>query len=120
MANAQKTQKQFYMEIAELLADHQDIVEFCEKKIGQIDNRKPSTRKPNPEVVERRQAVLEFLQGQTEPMVISDIADALGFSSPQTSGAMRGLVNAGQVKIVEPEQKSKPKMYQIVDATEQF
>ena len=109
------TQKQIYQHIAEVMADDDMVVEFCEKKITQIDNRKKTVRKPNPEVQERRDNVRDYLVGIEGAATVKDIADALGYSSSQVSGAMRGLVNAGVVEVVEPEQKSKPKGYKIVD-----
>jgi predicted ArsR family transcriptional regulator len=109
------TQKQIYQHIAEVMADDDMVVEFCEKKITQIDNRKKTVRKPNPEVQERRDNVQTYLAGIEGAATVKDIADALGYSSSQVSGAMRGLVNAGVVEVVEPEQKSKPKGYKIVD-----
>jgi len=111
------TQKQIYQHIAEVMADDDIVVEFCEKKIAQIDNRKKTARKPSPEVQERRDNVQDYLAGIEGAATVKDIADALGYSSSQVSGAMRGLVNAGVVEVVEPEQKSKPKGYKFVDDT---
>ena len=113
MANAQKTQKEMYALIAELLADNAEVVAFCTKKIDQLDNRKATPRKANPEVQARRDAVVEYLGGIDGAQTVKEIADALGFSSPQVTGALRGLVNAGTVQVNEPEQKSKPKTYQV-------
>ena len=110
------TQKQIYQHIAEVMADDAMVVEFCEKKIDQLDNRKKTPRKANPEVQERRDTIQAFLAGQEDAMIVKDIADALGFSSPQVTGALRGLVNAGIVEVVEPEQKSKAKAYRIAVA----
>ena len=112
------TQKQIYQHIAEVMADDDMVVEFCEKKITQIDNRKKTARKPSPEVQERRDNVRDYLAGIEGAATVKDIADALGYSSSQVSGAMRGLVNAGVVEVVEPEQKSKPKGYKFVDDTD--
>jgi len=110
------TQKQIYQHIAEVMADDTMVVEFCEKKIDQLDNRKKTPRKANPEVQERRDTIQAFLAGQEDAMIVKDIADALGFSSPQVTGALRGLVNTGVVEVVEPEQKSKAKAYRIAVA----
>ena len=107
------TQKQIYQHIAEVMADDAMVVEFCEKKIDQLDNRKKTPRKANPEVQERRDTIQAFLAGQEDAMIVKDIADALGFSSPQVTGALRGLVNTGVVEVVEPEQKSKAKAYRV-------
>ena len=114
------TQKQMFALIAEKCADDEMIVEFCEKKIAQLTNRKPSKRKVNPEVQERRDAIMGFLNDKGEACIVKDIADALGFSSPQVSGAIRGLVNAGLVEVVEPEKKSQPKAYKATEIVEEF
>lgn len=114
MANAQKTQKEMFAYIAELLADNPEVVDFCNHKLEQLNNRKAAPRKANPEVEERREQIKEFLAGVDEPMAVKDIAETLGFTSPQVSGALRGLVTAGVVETVEPEQKSKAKTYRLV------
>ena len=108
------TQKQMFAMIAEKCADDAQIVEFCTTKIEQLENRKKTPRKANPEVQERRDAIADYLAGQEDAIAVKDIADALGFSSPQVSGALRGLVAAGKVEVVEPEQKSKAKTYRVV------
>lgn len=110
----QKTQKEMFAYIKEQLAEDAEVVAFCEKKIQQLENRKAAPRKANPEVQQRREDIKNFLAGQDGAMIVKDIADALGFSSPQVTGALRGLVNAGEVKVVEPEQKSKAKGYRLV------
>jgi len=110
------TQKQMFTLIAEKCADDEKIVEFCNLKIAQLDKRKATPRKPNPEVQERRDAIMNHLAG-VGAQTTKEIADALGFTSPQVSGALRGLVNAGAVKVVEPEKKSQPKRYELADAT---
>lgn len=105
------TQKQMFAMIAEKCADDEQIVAFCNMKIQQLENRKASPRKANPEVQQRREDILNFLAGQEGAMTVKDIADNLGFSSPQVTGALRGLVKTGEVEVVEPEQKSKSKAY---------
>lgn len=109
------TQKQMFALIAEKCADDEKIVEFCNLKIAQLDKRKATPRKPNPEVQERRDAVMNYL-GEVGAQTTKEIADALGFTSPQVSGALRGLVNAGAVKVIEPDKKSQPKKYDLADA----
>lgn len=111
MANAQMTQKEMYAFIAEQLADNAEVVAFCNKKIKQITDRKVSPRKVNPEVQERRDNIKNYLETLGKAATVKDIAEALGYTSPQVSGAIRGLVNAGNVEVIEPEQKSKPKTY---------
>ena len=110
MANTEKTQKQMFQYIAERLADEAEVVAFCEKKITQLDNRKSTPRKPSAEVLERREAVLNFLNG-VESATVAEIAEALGFSSPQVTGAIRGL--GDKVVATEGDKKSAPKQYAV-------
>ena len=105
------TQKQIYQHIQDVMADDQMVVDFCQKKIDQITNRKPSKRKVDPAVQERRDQVNEFLMNHGEPAAVKDIADALGYSSPQVTGAIRGLVNAGLVEVIDG---GKTKQYKSV------
>lgn len=122
MAENGKTQREMYNYIAELLADNEEVVAFCEKKIAQIDSRKTAPRKVDPVVQERRDAIVGLLGGQENPMTVKDIADNLGYTSPQVTGAIRGLINTGQVEVVLPEKKSDSKMYKLsdTDVTDQF
>ena len=112
----QKTQKEMFAYIKEQLAGDPEVVAFCEKKIEQLNKRKAAPRKANPEVQQRREDIKNFLAGQEDAMIVKDIADALGFTSPQVTGALRGLVNTGEVEVVEPEQKSKAKAYRLTVA----
>lgn len=118
MADTQKTQKEMYAYIAELLANDPEVVAFCEKKIAQLD--KPSTRKVNPEVQERRNTIKNYLETLGKPVAVKEIGEALGYSSPQITGALRGLVAEGVVETIEPDQKSKPKTYAFVNSAENF
>ena len=120
MANAQMTQKEMYAFIAEQLADNAEVVAFCEKKIKQITDRKVTPRKVNPEVQERRDNIKNYLETLGKATTVKDIAEALGYTSPQVSGAIRGLVNAGTIEVIEPEQKSKPKTYAFKGDVENF
>lgn len=107
------TQKQMFTLIAEKCADDEQIVEFCQAKIAQLDKRKNAPRKTPEDVLQRRQAVKDYLAG-VEKAAVKDIADALGFTSPQVTGAIRGLGDA--VVAEEGEKKSAPKQYRLADA----
>lgn len=115
MADIQKTQKEMYQYIAELLADNEEVVAFCEKKIKQLSKRKSSPRKPSADVLERRENVRNYLLANGQATV-AEMAEALGYSSPQVTGALRGL--ADQVSAENGEKKSAPKIYRIDSATE--
>ena len=107
------TQKQMFTLIAEKCADDEQIVKFCQDRIAQLDKRRNAPRKTPEDVLQRRQAVLDYLGG-VEKAAVKDIADALGFTSPQVTGAIRGLGDA--VVAEEGEKKSAPKQYRLADA----
>jgi DNA-binding transcriptional ArsR family regulator len=114
------TQKQIYQHIMSVMNDDEVVVEFCEKKIAQLDKHTTSKRKVSPEVQERRDMVMAFMRNApTESYAVKDLASALGYSSSQVSGAMRGLINAGVVEVVESEKKSQPKQYRLVGADDE-
>lgn len=114
MAEKKMTQREIYQHIMDALPEDAEVVEFCQKKIDQLDHRKTTPRKPNQEVVERRQAVYDFLSNADSAYTVGDLSAALGYTSPQITGAMRGLINEGRIEVIEPEQKSKPKMYRAL------
>ena len=108
------TQKQIFAHIAEVMADDEMVVEFCEKKIAQIEARaaKPRTpRKPKPEVVEFRAKVEEFLETADGPIAAADVRDAFEVSIQKASAALRYLVKEGKAEVVESEKASDPKRY---------
>ena len=110
------TQKQIFAHIAEVMADDEMVVEFCEKKIAQIEARaaKPRTpRKPKPEVVEFRAKVAEFLEGADGPVSAADVRAAFGedVSVQKASAALRFLVKEGKAEVVESEKARDPKRY---------
>ena len=108
------TQKQIFAHIAEVMADDEMVVEFCEKKIAQIEARaaKPrSPRKPKPEVVEFRAKVAEFLEGADGPVCAADVRDAFDVSIQKASAALRFLVKDGKAQTVESEKARDPKRY---------
>ena len=108
------TQKQIFAHIAEVMADDEMVVEFCEKKIAQIEARaaKPrSPRKPKPEVVEFRAKVAEFLEGADGPVCAADVRDAFDVSIQKASAALRFLVKDGKAETVESEKARDPKRY---------
>jgi predicted ArsR family transcriptional regulator len=108
------TQKQIFAHIAEVMADDEMVVEFCEKKIAQIEARaaKPrSPRKPKPEVVEFRAKVEEYLMGAEDPVSAADVRDAFEVSVQKASAALRYLVKEGKAEVVESEKASDPKRY---------
>lgn len=122
------TQKQIFAHIAEVMADDEMVVEFCEKKIAQIEARAAAPRKPRkpkPEVVEFRAKVAEFLEGADGPVSAADVRDAFGegVSTQKASAALRFLVQDGKAEVIEPEKSRDPKRYVAAGgetAAEQF
>lgn len=115
------TQKQIFAHIAEVMADDEMVVEFCQKKIDQIEARaaKPrSPRKPKPEVVEFRAKVAEFLEGADGPVCAADVRDAFDVSIQKASAALRFLVKDGKAQTVESEKARDPKRYIAADGDE--
>lgn len=94
------TQKDMYNHIAEVMADEPMVVEFCEKKVKQIEARADKPRKPriNREAHEFAVEVAEFLKGK-EPMTNKEITEALNeqrevaVKGQKVAAALRKLVN---------------------------
>ena len=108
------TQKQIFAHIAEVMADDEMVVEFCQKKIDQIEARAAAPRKPRkpkPEVVEFRAKVAEFLETADGPIAAADVRDAFDVSIQKASAALRFLVQDGKAEVVESEKARDPKRY---------
>lgn len=107
------TQKELFIRIAEFMNDDEEVVEFCNKKIAQIENRKSSPRKPSQETVEMRAAILTYLSEQASPVTAATVGEAMGISARSASGMLRYLVEADKVIPVDSTKKSAPKEYVI-------
>lgn len=110
MAETKTTQKDLYNRIATVMANDPEIVEFCEKKIAQIERNAARPRKPkvNDEVVAFRNDVANFVADAAEPMTNKDLAVAFGVSAQKMSAALRVLGAEGRVTRHEGEKKSDP------------
>ena len=117
MAETKTTQKDLYARIATLLADDPEIVEFCEKKIAQIERNaaRPRKTKVNQEVVNFRQDVLNKLTEIGEPVTNKDMAAEFGVSAQKMSAALRFLVKEGYVTRIEGEKKSAPATFIVAE-----
>ena len=90
-------------------AGRNDLVEFCDKEIEKIENRKPSqsrARIAKQEENEKiKEVMLEILDGITEPISIADFIKTddrmVKYTSSKISALMRLLVKDGKVKTVE-------------------
>jgi predicted Rossmann fold nucleotide-binding protein DprA/Smf involved in DNA uptake len=117
MTENKTTQKDLYARIAALLADDPEIVEFCEKKIAQIERNaaRPRKTKVNQEVVNFRQDVLNKLTEIGEPVTNKDMAAEFGVSAQKMSAALRFLVKEGRVTRIEGEKKSSPATFVVAE-----
>lgn len=95
------TQKEIYELIAENCADIDEIVEFCERKIAQLN--KPKVRKANPDVVAFRDSVLVTLGEIGHPVTNKELAEELDVSSQKVSSALRYLIKEGAVMRFEED-----------------
>lgn len=110
MTETKTTQKDLYARIAAYMADDEEIVEFCAKKIAQIEKNAARPRKPkiNQEVIDFREDVFNALANHAEPMTNKELAAEFGVSAQKMSAALRFLVKEGRVDRHEGEKKSDP------------
>ena len=92
--------------------DVADAIEFLADRAEKAKS-KPRERKVKPEVVEFRNAVAEFLDGQTEPVTAKAVGEALGESTQKASAALRALVADGRAVAHEGEKARDAKTYEI-------
>lgn len=117
MAEIKTTQKDLYTRIANLLADDPEIVEFCQKKIAQIERNaaRPRKAKVNQEVIDFREDVYNKLVEIGEPVTNKEMAAEFGVSAQKMSAALRFLVKEGRVTRIEGEKKSAPATFVPAD-----
>lgn len=104
MSKAKVTQKDMFMMIAERCSDNAAIVEFCDKKIAQLEKRAAAPRKPrfNEEANAFALEVIEVLREKGEAMTNKAITEAMAarkginISAQKTAAALRRIAN-GQV-----------------------
>ena len=116
MAEIKITQKDLYNRILVAMADDPEIVEFCEKKIAQIERNaaRPRKAKVNQEVVDFRNSVYAKLAEFGEPKTNKEMAAEFGVSAQKMSAALRFLVKEGRVTRIEGEKKSDPATFEAV------
>jgi predicted Rossmann fold nucleotide-binding protein DprA/Smf involved in DNA uptake len=117
MTENKTTQKDLYARIATYMADDPEIVEFCEKKIAQIERNaaRPRKTKVNAEVVEFRENVVNALATKDAPVTNKEMAAEFGVSAQKMSAALRFLVAEGRVIRHEGEKKSDPATFKIAE-----
>ena len=91
------TKKEMFTEIANLLAEREDIVEFCNHEIDLLSRKRTSTK---PTKTQRENAVIkeQIVSALTdEPMTIGEINAAMGteYSPQKLSALLRQLCLEG-------------------------
>lgn len=114
MTETKTTQKDLYARIIVAMADDPEIVEFCQKKIAQIEKNAARPRKPkvNQEVIDFRESVLNALWQKDAPVTNKEMAAEFGVSAQKMSAALRFLVKEGRVTRIEGEKKSAPATFE--------
>ncbi len=102
------TKKEMYANIATLLADNTEVVEFCNHEVELLDNRKSSkkgmtaTQKANIEV---KANIIDILNDTEEAMTVTEILQdgrMEGFTNQKISALLRQLMAEGLVdKVIE-------------------
>ena len=90
-----------------------DAVEFLEDRAEKAKG-KPRAHKTNPEVLEFRAAVADFMSDTVEPVTAKDVATAVGESTQKTSAALRALVAEGVVEAHDGEKARDAKTYEFI------
>jgi len=117
MTENKTTQKDLYARIAVVMADDPEVVEFCQKKIDQIERNaaRPRKTKVNQEVVDFRESVFNALAEKDAPVTNKEMAAEFGVSAQKMSAALRYLVKEGRVTRFEGEKKSDPATFAVAD-----
>lgn len=90
-------------------AGREDLVDFCEKEIEKLTNRKTSQTKNQKENEGIKETILEVLAELNEPITVTDFLKAdervAEYSNQKVSALMKQLVDAG--KIVKTTDKKR-------------
>ena len=111
------TTREFYQAVAdsdvgeELITKAQELIAALDAKNAK---RKTTPTKEQKEAAVRRETVLAFLKGQTEPVTRDTIAAGLGISPAQATAACKALGDA-VTKLEAKIGKSKKIVYQIAE-----
>lgn len=111
------TQKDLYTRIATFMAEDPEVVEFCNKKIAQIERAaaRPRKTKVNEELEAFRTDVFDALNAKTEPVTNKEMAAEFGCSSQKMAAAIRYFEKAGRVTRIKNEKKSGPDFFVVAD-----
>lgn len=106
------TKREMFTEIANLLADREDIVEFCNHEIELLARKRATgSSKPTKQQVANeatKSAILDILSD--EGMTATEVMNALnmdGMSIQRVSALLRQLVLGGQVNKVTEKKVSR-------------
>ena len=90
-------------------AGRTDLVEFCDKEIGKLANRKVAQTKNQKDNEVIKEVMLEILAGLNEAVTVTDFIKAdermADYSNQKVSALMKQLVDAG--KVVKTSEKKK-------------
>lgn len=107
------TKKEMFANIANLLADNAEVVEFCNHEVELLENRKSSkrgmtaTQKANVEV---KATIMDVLAEAEEAMTVTEILGderMAGFTNQKVSALLRQLIAEGVVEKTIEGKKAK-------------
>ena len=116
------TKREMYTNIANLLADNEEVVTFCNREIELLDNRASSKKgmtKKQKENLAVKAQILEVLKGFEEPLTVTEILQDIrmsGYTNQKISALLRQMVQENTVsKMIEGK---KTKFYAITHEDE--
>lgn len=89
-----------------------DAVEFLNDRAEKAKS-KPRERKVKPEAIEFRNAIVDFLEGQDEPVTAKAVGAALGESTQKAGAHLRALVAEGRVVAHDGEKARDARTYEL-------
>ena len=111
------TKKEMFALIASVNADNTEIVDFCNREIELLSNRKSSSNgKKLAESEARAQAVYSALAEVGEAVTVTDLIgkasnEVAGYSNQRVSALLRKLIEAGKV---EKQIEGKKALFRVV------
>lgn len=91
-------------------ANRKDLVDFCEKEIEKLTNRKTSQTKNQKENEGIKATILEVLAGLDEPITVTDFLKVdervAEYSNQKVSALFKQLVDTGKVEKIVDKKRS--------------
>ena len=104
-------------------AGRTDLVEFCDKEIGKLANRKVAQTKNQKDNEVIKEVMLEILAGLDEAVTVTDFIKAdermAEYSNQKVSALMKQLVDAGKVVKTVEKKKSYFEVARTIDEDEE-